>query len=472
MDSLTDNPADRLIFWRTAHPTTLLRAPDLRQALRTTLLPVTPRTDKGESPTLAASASAGIRLAHGLARAGGASDVVGSWLLWAALDNQPDADVARVLLASHLDRDRETDRLFRRCPNQQTRLARRWLALVRCVPALGKRDGKLKTWVQSWAEAFPALAAEVAPATEEVDLGDIPMVPPNTPSLTVLDRIGDGGPERERTALEAQYARLLHPLPLAGTSLDPDRLATALALEFPWMQEPIGVIHQEMTLRHRAGQPWLALSPLLLVGPPGTGKTRFARKLARLAGTGYGEMSVGGSSDNRALQGTARGWGSTQPAFPLLTINRTETGNPVIVLDELDKVQSSHNGSLQQTLLGLIEPETARGWHDECLLGHADLSHVSWICTANDLSSLPGPLLSRMHVVPVDRPRPEHAATLLSGLERDFAQEFDLPADQLRLAEEARNALEQALREGTDIRRVQRAFRAALAADHGRPLIH
>jgi pimeloyl-ACP methyl ester carboxylesterase len=113
-------------------------------------------------------------------------------------------------------------------------------------------------------------------------------------------------------------------------------LRTTLRLEFPNMTDAINHIADDLVLRRWAGLTWVHIRPLLLAGPPGIGKSRFARRVARLLGTAYAELDVAGSSDNRMMQGTARGWKNAQPAWPLLKAITQPTlvvngGNDVII---------------------------------------------------------------------------------------------------------------------------------------------
>jgi ATP-dependent Lon protease len=148
-----------------------------------------------------------------------------------------------------------------------------------------------------------------------------------------------------------------------------------------------------------------------------------------------------------------------------MAMARHRVANPVIILDEVDKASDDRrNGRITDTLLAMLEPETARTWFDEALMEAVDLSHISWVLTANDASGLPRPLLSRLTVVEAGAPGAEHFERLLSGICADLAAELDIPPAQLPdLMPEAVDALGKAFENGTDIRTLKRAVTRALA---------
>jgi ATP-dependent Lon protease len=198
--------------------------------------------------------------------------------------------------------------------------------------------------------------------------------------------------------------------------------------------------------------------------PTGTGKTRFARRVAQLLGTGHGELGVGGVSDNRLLEGTARGWRNAQPCWPLLIMRQSKTANPVLLVDEIDKAMASRDGDVKATLLGMLEPETARSWFDSCLLAPADLSQISWVLTANSVETLPRPLLGRLRIVRVEHPGLDAFEVIFAGILRDIATELsidcrDLPA----LPDKVVAVLQIGFMRGAGVRELKRAVEAALA---------
>lgn len=315
-----------------------------------------------------------------------------------------------------------------------------------------------------WAEQSPQKEVE-SNENETIALAPVSAPAPTQPSLTILEAIGDAE-SREGTALKKAYKKLLAPLPLKGDSLDPNQLETVLRLEFPWMANAITRIIGDFRLRRHLGIPWLKFRPILLLGRPGVGKTRFARRLAELMGVGHGALSAAGSADNRALQGTARGWSTAQPALPLLIMMNSNSANPVILVDEIDKTTpDGRNGDIRATLLTLLEHETAKGWYDEALLAKCDLSQVSWILAANNLSHLPNPLLSRLAVIEVGEPTPDNFDTILEGILRDIAAEFGAAQSDLPILNaESRDALAQAFQRGSSVRLLKAAVTAALTA--------
>ena len=234
--------------------------------------------------------------------------------------------------------------------------------------------------------------------------------PPDQNGVVVIKAIGDARASSRKEESLKQYLDLVgKTLPLIRPEVE--QICATLAREFPWLAEANRRIAAALRARSRIGSDAFRLDPLLLIGPPGSGKTRFASRLAELAGLPHRLIAAGGSSDNRALAGTARGWGSGKCSAVVDLLVENRIANAVVIVDELEKASANrYNGCIWDTLLQMFEPENAARFHDEYLLGPVDLSWVTWICTANSRAGLPEPLMNRLTVI--DAPLPADAAHL------------------------------------------------------------
>lgn len=285
-------------------------------------------SDETLNPALVGNTSTAILVAEQLS--GKAThDLLASWICWAA--------AAGDALAKHILMERLANEASPRNGQERGQLLElvvEWQRFNRLAPfstgGVRQSLGGVDTHPVRASERPASLrSAKASASTGEV----------SGACMKVVSAIGDTGSRDERQLVQ-RYKSLVEPLPLQGGQTNLEVLRVALLREFPWMWELVEDLFDDLTLRRAAGVPWLHFAPILIVGPPGVGKTRFARRLAQLAGTGYRQINAAGSSDNRMLMGTARGWDGAQPALPLLVVRSSGSANPVIVVDEIDKARS------------------------------------------------------------------------------------------------------------------------------------
>jgi hypothetical protein len=242
-------------------------------------------------------------------------------------------------------------------------------------------------------------------------------------TLQVLSYIAPfNGKDKEQVT--ARYQSLLKPVPLTPW---PDHAAWMDGLErdYPWMGDVTKAMRRAWAIGQVSGQYAINIRPMLLVGSPGLGKSRFLRSLAEALNVGSALVSLSGMNDNMMLKGSSRAWSTGGHGFIIDVMLTHKTANPLICLDEIDKVGTGrHNGRVWETLLAMLEPSTADRITDEYLMAPINYSAINFIATANDVSEIPVPLLSRFSIIHVGKPNSRDFPRIMDNILDDIAKDM------------------------------------------------
>ena len=232
-------------------------------------------------------------------------------------------------------------------------------------------------------------------------------------------------PAREHETLRSTYERMLEKGP-ERFQVKPSGLPAMEHLydELPNFGEVLDDLKRQLALCSDS-RDGLEITPMLLLGPPGIGKTHFARRVAQLLGTGLGFISMSSLTAGWVLSGASSQWKGARPGKIFETLVDGVYANPVMVVDEIDKARGEHAYDPLGALYGLLEHDTAGSFTDEFAEVSIDASQVIWVATANDERAIPEPILNRMNVFEVQAPDADAARAIALRLYRGIRAEHD-----------------------------------------------
>ncbi|MFT3817884.1 MAG: AAA family ATPase [Rubrivivax sp.] len=223
-------------------------------------------------------------------------------------------------------------------------------------------------------------------------------------------------PQREHESLRATYERMLEK-GAERFQVKPSGLPAMEHLydELPNFAEVLDEVKRQLALCQDSSDA-LEITPMLLLGPPGIGKTHFAREIAQLLGTGLGFISMSSLTAGWVLSGASSQWKGARPGKVFETLVDGSYANPVMVVDEIDKARGEHAYDPLGALYSLLEHDTAQSFTDEFAEVPIDASQVIWVATANDERAIPEPILNRMNVFEVQAPDRDAARSIARRL--------------------------------------------------------
>jgi len=195
-----------------------------------------------------------------------------------------------------------------------------------------------------------------------------------------------------------------------------------LADSFPNFKSTIDYFRGQIALASLTSDRVFKAHPVLLVGPPGVGKTAFVEALAAIINVGFRSLDMGGVTAGFTIGGNSPQWADGSSGIVFNLLRDGEAANPFILLDELDKTSANRHHNPFGPLHSLLEEQSAKSFTDESVDIPIDASNVVWVATANKLESIPEPVLSRFNVVQVEKATGEEARNVIRSVWRSIRE--------------------------------------------------
>jgi len=210
------------------------------------------------------------------------------------------------------------------------------------------------------------------------------------------------------------------------------KIEKKLRNDFPNFTPAIDHVFASLKIGAGSDTKGVYFSPLLMVGPPGIGKTYFSKRLSKDLGLVETIIDLATATHSMILTGTSSRWGESSPGLIAKSLMKTKVANQVVRLDELDKVSSMQStgfggGMVTDALITLLEKHSAETFIDEWMEVKIDASHISYIATANSLDTMPNHILSRFNVAKIRILTKEEMLPVISNAYNNLLEEWELP---------------------------------------------